>query len=318
MDASSAKRVLKRGATHAVLMAGVVLVAFPFVWMILTSCKTAMGARSIPPRLLPKRFLAGNYREIWQTGSFPGNVVESVIVVKNYVRAWRAAPFGRYFINTTLVAACVTLGVLVTSIMAGYAFARFEFFGKQAIFLLFLATMMVPFEVILVPNYLIVDAARGALGGLLSPLFGPETADCGLTYLALVVPWSANVFSIFLLRQFFQSLPQDYFDAAQIDGCGHWRFLWQVAVPMVSPALVTVAIFAFLGSWNSLLWPLVISNAEETRVLQVGLSIFITEEDAQMNLLMAAATFTILPMVLLYVAAQRQFIEGVTGVGLKQ
>jgi multiple sugar transport system permease protein len=235
-----------------------------------------------------------------ETEEVPINFVPSVPRFLNYVEALRAAPFGRYFFNTVFVSLAVTGCVLVTSILAGYTFGRMKFKGKEIIFGVFMATMMVPFEVILIPNSLIIQRL-----GLQS------------TYAALILPWAANVFSIFLLKQFFQSLPQDYHDAAQIDGCSEWQFLWRVAVPMVKPALTTVALFAFLGSWNSLLWPLIVTDETSMRVLQVGLTTFLEEEQAFMNLLMAASAFVTAPVIIIYLFAQRRFIEGVSGVGLK-
>ena len=263
--------------SHLVLALGAVLMAFPFIWMIGTSLMTKIETEMLPITLLPSRLLFHNYLE-----------------------AWLKAPFGRYFLNTIFVSLAVTACVLFTSILAGYTFGRLQFRGKGLIFGVLMATMMVPFEVILIPNSLLVQQL-----GLQN------------TYAALVLPWAANVFSIFLLKQFFQSLPQDYFDAAQIDGCTHWQFLWRVAVPMVRPALVTVAIFAFLGSWNSLLWPLIVTDDSSMHVLQVGLSTFLEEQESFMNLLMAACAFTTLPIVIIYLVLQRWFIEGVSGVGIK-
>ena len=261
--------------SHIILLIGALAMAFPFLWMIATSLMTEIET---------KRFA----------------LLPATPIFHNYVEAWTKAPFGRYFVNTMAVSLAVTACVLVTSILAGYTFGRLQFKGKGIIFGVFMATMMVPFEVILIPNSLLVQQL-----GLQN------------TYGALVLPWAANVFSIFLMKQFFQSLPADYFDAAQIDGCTHWQFLWQVAVPMVRPALITVAIFAFLGSWNSLLWPLIVTDDSSMRVLQVGLSTFLEEEKSMTHLLMAACVFTTAPIVILYLVLQRWFMEGVSGVGLK-
>jgi len=268
---------LRRLLSHAILGGGAVLMAFPFLWMLATSLMTKGETEQLPVRLLPGKPM-----------------------FSNFIEAWSKAPFGRYFLNTLFVSLCVTACVLLTSILAGYTFGRLKFRGKAIIFGIFMATMMVPFEVILIPNSLIVQRL-----GLQN------------TYAALILPWAANVFSIFLLKQFFQSLPGDYFDAAQIDGCSHWQFLWHVAVPMVKPALVTVAIFAFIGSWNSLLWPLIVTDDEKMRVLQVGLSTFLQREESATQLLMAACAFTTAPIVIIYLILQRWFIEGVSGVGLK-
>lgn len=257
--------------THALLLVTGVLVAFPFFWMVLTALKTIPEAIANPPTLFPAE-------PQWS----------------NFSRAWNAAPFGRYFANSALVAISVTGLVSVTSLFAGYAFGQLTFPGRRALFGLYLATMMIPFEVVLIPNFLLVNR----LGWF----------D---TYAAMVVPWGANVFSVFLLTQFFRSLPRDFFEAAQLDGCGHWQYLWTVAAPLARPALSTAALFAFLGSWNSLLWPLLVTKREEIRPIEFGLQYFMQQEGPSPNLLMAASTLTMLPIVVLFLVAQRTFVEGV-------
>jgi len=293
-------RWLRALLVHAALAAGAVLVAFPFLWMVMTSVKSVTEARGAPT-LFPSGPPTGWH---WD----------------NYVQAWREAPFGSYFLNTFIMAGAVTAAVIVTSLLAGYAFARIQFSGKRALFVLFLATMMVPFEVVLVPNFMLVSQMKRALLGAMTGLFGAGAEGTARTlgaFGALIVPWSANVFSIFLVTQFFRQLPQDYYDAAVLDGCGHWQFVWRIGAPMVAPALVTAGLFTFLGSWNALLWPLVVNSPDEAPVIQVALAYMVREEREGFNLLMAASAFTILPVVLLYLAAQRYFIEGVTGTGLK-
>jgi len=281
-----------------VLLAGAVIIAFPFFWMVMTALKSGKEARGVPRvTLLPTHWLWGNFAE-----------------------AWRMEPFGLYFRNTFLAAVLVTFLVVTTALLAGYAFARIRFAGRRVLFLLFLATMMVPFEVVLVPNFLLVTWVKeGFVRGLVSA-FGAGVEGPGRTvaaFGALIVPWAANAFSIFLVTQFFRQLPQDYFDAASLDGCGHWGFVWRIGAPMVAPALVTAGLFSFLGSWNALLWPLVINNPTEAPVVQVALARLVLDEQQGIHLLMAASTFAMLPVVVLYLAAQRYFVEGVTGVGIK-
>jgi len=259
------------------LSCGVVFVSFPFVWMLLTSFKAYAETTQLPPPIFPS---------VWH--------------FDNYAIAWQSAPFSRYLINSTFIAACVVVGVLISSIFAAYAFAFMDFFGRNVVFVLFLSTMMIPFETILIPNFIIIRQ----LGWY-------------NTYAALIIPWTGNVFSVFLIRQFFLSLPRDLVDAAVIDGCGHQRFLWWVAVPLARPAVTVVALFNFLWSWNGLLWPLIVTSSEELRPVQLGLSVFLTEDGASYQLLMAAATFTMLPIVVLYFVAQRQFIEGIAAGGVK-
>jgi len=296
-----AERLLRQAKgllTHAVLLVGAVLIAFPFFWMAVTALKSGTEARGVPRlTLLPTQWM-------WS----------------NFGAAWQMEPFGIYFRNTFIVAGLVAVCVVLTSLLAGYAFARIEFFGKRVLFVLFLATMMVPFEVVLVPNFMTVTWMKTAFVNAASSVLGAGAMGGARTtaaFAALILPWSANVFSIFLVTQFFRQLPQDYFDAAALDGCGHWGFVWRIGAPMVAPALATAGLFAFLGSWNSLLWPLVINDPAEAPVIQVALARMVMDEQEGYQLLMAASAFTILPVVALYLFAQRQFVEGVAGSGLK-
>lgn len=271
------RHVTVRAAAYAILTAGAVLVIFPFIWMVLTSFKDYFEAISPQPQLFPKVWL-------WQ----------------NYVDAWNAAPFARYFANTLFVASASTLGMLVTSVPAAYAFARMRFPGRGLLFLAFLATMMIPSEVTLIPNYITISRLKWL--------------D---TYQALIVPFLADVFAIFLLRQFFMSVPDELHDAAKLDGCGHGRFLWFVALPLSVPALITVGLFQFLGSYNALLWPLLVTSKPHMRVLQNGLTVFRTENGTDIHLQMAASTFVTVPVILLYLLAQKRFVEGIARTGLK-
>jgi len=262
---------------YVALIAGAVIMAFPFYWMVTTAFKGLSEALLFPPTLIPSEWL-------WD----------------NFVEAWGAAPFPRYFLNTIIMAIGSTLGTLITGALAAYAFARMRFFGKDVLFMMFLATMMIPFEVTLIPDFLIIRALRWYN-----------------TYLALIVPWTASVFSIFMLRQFFLSMPKELYEATLLDGGTHFQFLWRVAIPLAIPAMVTVAIFSFLGSWNSLLWPLIVTSRPDLRPIQVGLSAFQSEAGSYYNLLMAAATLAILPVVILFLVAQRQFVEGIARSGIK-
>ncbi len=221
-------------------------------------------------------------------------------VFHNYLEAWRAAPFGRYFFNSFFTAATQVAVGLFLAAVAAFALARIPFPGRELVFLLILATMMVPGEVLLVPSYLLLAKLRWL--------------D---TYYALIVPWLASVFGIFLLRQFYLSLPQDLFDAARIDGAGYLTQLFKIALPLAVPGLVTYGIFTFLGAYNALLWPLIVTQSPEMRTVQLGLLAFIGEAGSDYGQLMAASTFVILPVVLGYFLAQKQFIQGVARSGLK-
>jgi multiple sugar transport system permease protein len=221
-------------------------------------------------------------------------------VFHNYHEAWHAAPFSRYFFVSFFTAGMQVLGGLLFATMAAFAFARIRFPGREAVFLLFVATMMIPGEVLLIPNYI-----------LLAKLHWLDT------FYALIVPWLASVFGIFLLRQFFLSLPQDLFDAARIDGASYWSMLWRIAFPLAVPGLITYGIFAFLGAYNALLWPLIVTQSPEMRTIQVGLQAFIGEAGSDYGQLMAASTMAVLPIILGYFFAQKYFIQGIARSGIK-
>jgi len=266
---------IRQIAPHLALGAAAAAVCLPFVWMLITSVK-------VP------------------TDIFSGSFWPSRFAWENYPRAWQAAPFGRYFYNTAFVAVATVVLQLFTSAAAAFAFARLRFFGREVLFYIILATMMVPEEVTLVANYITLYR----LGWL----------D---TYQALIIPWGASGFSIFLLRQFFAGVPDDLEDAAKIDGCSRFGFFWRVMLPLSRPALTTVALFSLVGSWNAFTWPLVVTNSQAMRTVQVGVSYFAQELGTNYTLLMAAATFTVVPVLLLFAAVHKQFTEGIARSGLK-
>lgn len=269
--------MIKKGFLYLALGCGAVTTTFPFLWMITAAFKTIEEASAPSFSLLPK---------VWQW--------------HNFSDALQAAPFGRYFLNSFLVAFSVTGCVILSSLMAGYAFARLDFAGRKTLFAVVLATMMVPFEVTLIPNFRLIHLLQWYN-----------------SYAALIVPWCASAFSIFLMRQAFLGLPGDFFDAAKVDGCGHLRFLVWIASPLIKPTIVTVGLFAFLGSYNSLVWPLIVTGEESMRVVQVGLTVFALAEGVRVHLLMCASTIVILPTVALYFAAQKYFLEGSLSAGIK-
>jgi multiple sugar transport system permease protein len=221
-------------------------------------------------------------------------------IFQSYVIAWNAAPFSRYYLNTIFMALLTTFFEIILAAMAAFAFAKLEFYGKNIIFSLFLSTMMIPGEVMLVPNYITISKF--------------QWVD---SYYALIVPWVVSVFAIFLLRQQFLSLPNDLWDAAKIDGSSSWRFLWTVMVPLSKPSILTGGLLKFVGSWNAFLWVLIVTKSPEMRTLAVGLQTFTTDAGTKYNLLMAASTFSILPVVIIFIFLQRYFVEGIARSGLK-
>ncbi len=267
----------KNLVVHAVLLASVIMVLLPYYLMVSTSFKPIAEIFSYPFRWLPSRLA-------WE----------------NYIDAWNDAPFGRYFVNSIFISVTETLGVLATSALAAYAFSRMRFWGRDLLFVIFLGTLMVPGEVQLVPNYITIVR----LGWL-------------NTYYALIIPWLASVFGIFFMRQFFATIPQELQDAATMDGASHWTFLWRIVVPLSKPAFITVGLLSFLGSWNALTWPLIVTNTPEMRPIMVGLLSFSNEWGTQPRLLMAAATFSVAPILVLFFILQRYFIQGIARAGIK-
>jgi ABC-type glycerol-3-phosphate transport system permease component len=273
----------------------------------------------------------------------------------HYVEAWDESNFSEYFFNSVQVAILTIIGQTATSILAAYAFARIEFPGRNLLFSLFLATIFIPTMVVLIPNrntvtdidrfftedfaqkqddwgitnaretiakplHDAVDALgiEGFLGlGKLFTVDGPITWAWMDSWPALVFPFLASTFSIFLLRQFFLQIPEDLWDAARIDGAGHFRFLFQVVVPISRAAIVTTVIFTFIGTWNALEWPILVTFSDNWRPISYGLYAFTTEAGSDLNLLMAGSVITLIPVLIVYLFAQKQFTEGIATTGLK-
>lgn len=267
---------------YLILIFGAVLAILPFYWMIATSLMTL--GETIQRQWLPAAPQFENYRV-----------------------AWSEARFSHYFLNSVIVTSTTIVGLLVTSVLAGYAFARIRFFGREIIFTILLSTMMIPESVTMIPNFLMI---RGSI----IPLPGGSWLN---SLQALTVPFMANAFSIFLLRQFFVKIPDELWDAARMDGAGHLRFLWTIVLPISKAPIATVILFAFIGSWNAFLWPLLVTTKETWRPLMVGLWSFVTEAGPETHLLMAGAVITLIPVLVLYFLTQKQFTEGIATTGLK-
>ena len=264
-------------ATYTILVLGAAFILLPFLWMISTSMKPDNEVLLMPPKWIP-----------------------SALQWKNYVDAFKAVPFFTYLKNSIVVTVAITSCELITTILAAFAFAQLEFKGKNLLFMLLVATMMVPGEILTIPNF--VTLAR--LGWIDS-------------YKAMVAPWATSVFSIFLLRQQFASIPQSYYKAARMDGCSDLRYLFTVMVPMSRPTIVSVALLKIINSWNSYLWPLISTNSREMRTLPVGLAYFSTEAGTDYNTLMAFSLMIITPTILVYLFTQKYIIQGVSKTGLK-
>src|SRR2546421_10238444 len=243
----------------------------PFLYMITTALTDEFEVLRYPPPLLPAR-------------PHP----------ENFANALTALPFGRFFLNTAIFAGCVVVGQVATSAMAAYAFARLRFPGRDRVFILYLSVLLVPVAVLLVPRFLIINA----LGWV----------D---TYAGLISTELVSVWGIFMLRQFFQTLPRDYEDAARLDGAGEWTIFWRVVLPLSKPALATLAVVAFADQWKSFLWPLIVTRSTEMQVVEVGLASFHGLDYSNWPYQLAASVTAVLPLVVLFFLAQRFFFRGV-------
>ena len=262
---------------HLVLIPIAVVMLIPMVWMLVTSLETLNETRHFPPVLLPHALVPGNYTQVLQQ-----------------------APFARWFVNTMIVTVATVAGNLLFCSLAGYAFARIKFFGREVVFVLLLATLMIPFQVVMIPTFIIVK-------------------DLGLinTLNALIVPNLANAFGVFLLRQFFRTLPVELEEAARIDGASRLSVLFKIVLPLSGPVLATLAVITFLWTWNDFLWPLITIYTPNNMTLQLGLTTFEGTHQTSTNLLMAANVMSMLPVLLLFFLAQKYFIRGIATSGLK-
>lgn len=270
------RRPWEKLLAYAVLSVIGFVMVFPFIYMVLSSLKPSTEVVQVPPTLWPSEIRWSNYLEVL-------NIV----------------PLGTQLINTVIVTALVVLGWVITSVLAGYAFARLDFPGREFWFGAYLATLMVPFAVLIVPMY------------RLMLVFGwVDRLE------ALIIPWLFTAYGTFLLRQFFMSVPKDLEDAALIDGASHWGILFRIFLPLARPAIATLATFAFLYAWNSFLWPLIIISSPSRKVVTQGLVDLQALYAARVDLIMAGSTLAILPTLIVFLFAQRYFIEGIATSGL--
>lgn len=326
---------------HLGLIAGSVVMLLPFWWMLITSLKLEGEVFTFPPNLLPYQdvytAVEGHDRDLqlFNVTFEDGTVLEmaqvrrrgpeaemivtsnpdEIIMVsleqreplrqltfewRNYVDAWNSQPFDRYYINSVVVAAAATLIQLLISSLAAFAFARLQFAGRNTLFTLYLATLMIPFPVLLIPNFIMVTNYLGWYD----------------SYAALILPPAFSAFSTFLLRQHYMNLPKEMDDAARIDGASSFRIWWNIVLPMSKTTFAALAIFIFLGSWNSFLWPLVVTRSEEMRTIPIGLNAFQGQFGTKWHLLMAAAVVAMAPVLFIYAFAQKWFIKGIALTGI--
>lgn len=262
---------------YVALSAGAVIMMAPLVWMVLASSKTLPEILKVPPTLLPEAIRLDNYRTVLADTQFV-----------------------RYFLNSVLVASITIVSVLITSSMAGYAFAKFEFPGRNVIFALVLATLMIPFQVRVIPLYVLAHDLH-----LLD------------SYAGLVLPGLVDAFGIFLMRQYLQSIPSELLDAARVDGASEVTIFVKIVLPLARPALSALAIFTLVASWESFLWPLLVISSPDKFTLPLGLAQFAGRYVTRVDLQMAASTLTILPLLIVFLFMQRRFIEGMATAGMK-
>lgn len=281
MSDSAAVSVARRRTANAVTYLLVAVLGLsmllPFLWMLSTSLMDEFEVFQFPPRLVPAD-------PVWS----------------NYPNALTAAPFGRFFLNSAVMSLFIVAGHLFTAATAGYAFARLRFPGRDRVFMLFLANLMVPVIVLLIPRFLLV----GALGWVDS-------------YMGLIVTELVSVWGIFLMRQYFLSVPRELEDAARIDGASEWQVFWRVALPLARPALATVALFSFVETWKSFLWPLIVTRSMAMRPVEVGIATFHGLYFSNWPYQMAAAVVAVVPILILFLFTQRYFVRGIQLAGLK-
>ncbi|MET9275323.1 carbohydrate ABC transporter permease [Kribbella sp. NPDC003557] len=271
-----------RVVTYVVLIGAALLVIFPVYYVIAGSVMAPGQISSYPPDLFPHGIFTGNYRGATSSGT----------------------PIGQQYVNSILQTSIITLSQLITSVLAAYAFVFMKMWGRTLLFGLFLATLMVPWESIVLPNYLTITG--WSIGG------ERLTASYAGTMIALVLPFLANAFGVFLLRQSFLQFPSELRDAATIDGCGHWRFLRRILLPLNKPALMAVGLYVFLAAWNQFFWPLLIGDSASRRTLQIGISQLNDAEAADPGLILAGVTLSILPTLAIVVFGQRFIVRGLT------
>ena len=268
---------IKVALKYFVLVAFAIITLFPFYWMIASSFKDSFEVIQTPPTMFPNKIL-------WE----------------NYSTAFSMAPFGRYFLNTILVTILSIVSTVIIAILSAFAFSHLEFKGRDLIFSLFLASMMIPGEVLIVTNFKTISQL-----GLMD------------TYSALFVPYMANVLYIYMLREFFLKIPKQLYYAAKVDGSSDWKFLWRIVVPMAKPSIITICILVGINSWNAFLCPLLVTNKESMRLLATGLTAFQSDAGNQYELIMAASTIITMPIIAIYIFLHKKIMSGISIGGIK-
>ncbi len=271
------KQIVSDIIKYALLTIGALILFFPFLWMLTTSLKTLSEAIATPPVWLPRA---------------PQWV--------NYAVVWNMKPFMRYIMNTVICCICHVAGVVVFSVLGAYAFSMYSFRFKGFFFTLFMLTMMVPGELLIIQNYITIQKMH--------------LMD---TYIAVFLPTLASGFYIYMLREHFMQMPPSLFKSAKVDGTSNWRFLWRVMVPMNRNTIFTIAILSFIGQWNAFLWPELVTRTDATKLVSSGLIAFRSEASSNVQYMMAGSCIVLIPMIVFYAVFNKQIINGVGGGGIK-
>jgi len=276
------EEIIRKTFSYIVLTLGAITMIAPFMWMLTTSLKE-------PGQVFES--VKGNWWADWVPTTFFWN---------NYAEAWTSVPFARFYVNSVFVAAATTFGQVATSALSGYAFSRLSFPGRTQLFLGYLATMMIPQAVTIIPVFILL-----------------RTLGWIDTYKAVILPSMFTAYGTFMLRQFFMSLPRSLEDAAKIDGCSYFGIFWKIILPLSKPALATLTTFTFMGSWMSFMWPLICLSSQEKFTLPIGLAYFQSLYTSEWTLLMAGSMMMLLPILIVFIFCQRYFVEGIKLTGIK-
>lgn len=280
-QSQKARGLIKKTISYVMLSIGAITMIAPFLWMVTTSLKEPGQVFSF----------SKNWWEEW---------IPLTVSWTNYFKAWKVVPFAQFYLNSIFVTAAVTFGQVATSAMAAYSFSRLRFPGREKIFFGYLATMMVPGAVTMIPVFILLRY----LGWVDS-------------YKALIIPGIFTAYGTFMLRQFFLTLPSELEDAAKIDGCNYFTIFWKIILPLSKPALATLTTFTFMGAWMNFMWPLIVINTESKFTLPVGLAYFQSLHNTDWTLLMAASVMMMLPILIVFIFNQRFFVEGIKLTGIK-
>ena len=271
------REILRKIFCYTLLTVGALCMVFPFIWMLISSFKTHGEIIQFPPKLFPSHFGFENYKQ-----------------------AFSMAPFGKYFLNSVVVMVLSVICTTTTSILGAFAFSKMKFPGKEIIFAILLSLMMIPSEMLIITNYTTIVKLK---------LYN--------TIPALVLPFVASIFYTYILRNFFDTISDSLYYSARIDGASNWMYLWRIMVPIAKPSLFTIILLNALSSWNSFMWPLYVTSDAASRTLPYGLQVFTTEAGSLQELLMAASTLVVLPMIILFIIARKYIVNGVSRGGLK-